>query len=91
MADTIVIPTVLILALALSTVTQLEALAQESSDKSVKFATDATNALDCAYTARPLTECSPDLFSTDFTAEIEESNRILEDIRSQSAGAALHD
>jgi hypothetical protein len=88
MAD-IAIPSVLMVTLMLTTLTQLEDLGQQSADKTVKFATDATNAIDCAYQARPLTECSPDLLSTDFTAEIQESQRILEDLRSQQPGANL--
>jgi hypothetical protein len=89
MASGIMIPSAVMLALMLTTMTQLEALAQESADKSVKYADDATNAIDCAYQARPLTDCSPDLFSTDFHDEMDESQRILDDLRSQQMGAEL--
>lgn len=77
------IPVVLVLSLSLATLTQLEDLAQASSDKAVKYASDMTNAIDCAYQARPLSECSPDLFSTDFKNEMAQSQAILADIQAQ--------
>lgn len=86
MGDSVLIPAVLLLTLTVGTVTQLEALAQQSADKTIKYAEDATNAIDCAYQARPLSECSPDLFSTDFKAEVAESQRIIADLQAQQAG-----
>jgi len=71
----------IIVALLLGTLTQLEDLGEEASQKTIDYAEQAVNAIDCAYQARPLTECSPDLFNADFTAEIEETNRLLEEIQ----------
>lgn len=88
-ATSVLIPTVLLVSLTLGTLTQLQDLAQQSADKSIKYADDATNAIDCAYTARPLSDCSPDLFSTDFKAEAEQTKAILEDLQKQEMGADL--
>jgi hypothetical protein len=86
MVQQVMLPTVLILSLTLATMTQLQDLAQEASDKAVKAADDQVNALDCAYTARPLTECSPDLFSEDYKAETAQAQAILADLRAQQYG-----
>ncbi len=55
----------------------LEALAYEVSERTVEFADDAVNALDCAYEARPLTKCSPGLINADFSEEIARTNEQL--------------
>jgi hypothetical protein len=89
MADSIIIPGLLVVTVMLATMTQLEDLAWQTSDKAVKYSTDMTNAVDCAFTAEALDKCSPDLFSTDFKEETAETQRILEDLRSQQAGANL--
>lgn len=89
MDATIALPTIILVSITLATLTQLEDLAQQSADKSIKFAEDSTKALDCAYTARPLSDCSPDLFSADFKAEVTETQRILADLKAQQPGANL--
>ncbi len=86
MAAQVLMPTVLILSLTLATLTQLQDLAQDASDKAVAAANDQVNALDCAYTARPLSECSPNIFSNNVDAEIVQSQAILADLRAQQYG-----
>jgi len=83
------IPAVLIVSLTLGTLTQLQDIAQQSSQKAVKFADDSNKAIDCAFQARPLSDCSPDLFSTDFKAEAEQTKAILDDLQQQQMGADL--
>lgn len=83
MGSSAIIPALLVLSLTLGTLTQLENLAQTSADKAIKYSTDMNNAIDCAYTARPLTDCSPDLFSTSFKDEIDQSQNILSQIEAQ--------
>ena len=85
----VLIPTVLIISLTLGTLTQLQDIAQHASQKAVKFADDSTNAIDCAYQARPLSDCSPDLFSTDFKQEAQQTQAILDDLQKQQMGADL--
>ncbi len=77
------------LSLTLGTLTQITDLAEASSEKAVKYSEDMTNAIDCAYQARPLTECSPDLFSSDFKAEVAEAQRIAAELKAQQPGSKL--
>lgn len=86
MVQQVLMPTVLILSLSLATLAQLEDLAQSASDKAVQAATDQVAALDCAYTARPLDECSPNLFSNDFKSETARTQAILADLRASQQG-----
>ncbi len=86
MATPALMPTVLILSLSLATITQLQTLAEDASDKAVQAAIDQTNALPCAYEARPLNECSPNIFSNNVDAEIAQSQAILADLRAQQYG-----
>jgi hypothetical protein len=86
----IYIPAMLMLSLSIGTVMELSDIAQTSADKAIAYSEDMTAALDCAYTARPLDECSPDLFSTDFKIEADRTRAILEDLEKQQAGANLH-
>lgn len=83
MKEYILVP--VLLATFLGLAAEIEDLGEQTSDRTLKFAQDATNALDCAYQARPLTECSPDITSHDFSEEIEETNRLLKEVRSQSS------
>jgi hypothetical protein len=89
MAPNIAIPTVLILSLTIGTLTQLTDVAQATSDKAVKYSQDMSNAVDCAYQARALTECSPDLFSTDFKEQVTQTQAILADLHTQELGSNL--
>lgn len=75
----------IVAALLLGTLTQLVDLGEQASDRTVAYAEDAVAALDCAYQARPITECSPDITNPDFAEEIQETNKLLEEIRSQSS------
>jgi hypothetical protein len=89
MDNGIVIPSALVFTLMLATLTQLEDVAQQTTDKVAKYADDQKNAVDCAFQARMLTECSPDLFATDFHAEAQETQRILDDLKASQPGARL--
>ncbi len=86
MGAQIAIPTVLVLSLTLATLTQLQDIAESSSEKAIKYAEDMNGALDCAYQARPLDECSPDLFSEDFKEETARTQAILADLQAQQPG-----
>ena len=89
MADNIIVPTILVLSLTLGTLSQLTELAETSSAKAVQYSEDMTNAIDCAYTARPLSECSPNLFSTDFKEDVAQTQAILKEIKAQQPGGKL--
>jgi hypothetical protein len=80
MGAEIAVPMLLIVSLSLATVTELHDIAQEASESTIAYAEDATAALDCAYTARPLDECSPDLFNEDFKEQAERTRAILDDL-----------
>lgn len=86
MDEVVFVPMVLVVTLTLATMTQLHDLAQDASDKAVAAATAHVAAIDCAYEARPLTDCSPEIFSADYTAEIERSQAILADLRASQLG-----
>ena len=88
-APTVYLPTILILSLTIGTLTQLQDIAQHSADKAIAQATDANNAIDCAYQARLLAECSPNLFSHDFNEESLQTQAILDDLQTQQAGSNL--
>lgn len=89
MQESMYLPALLIISLSIGTAMELATVAEASATKAVEYSNDMVLALDCAYTARPLDECSPDLFSTDFTQEADQTRAILEDLRSQQAGARL--
>jgi hypothetical protein len=86
MNEAVFVPMVLVVTLTLATMTQLHDLAQDASDKAVAAATAHVAAIDCAYEARPLTECSPEIFSVDYTEEIERNQAILADLRESQTG-----
>ena len=71
-------------ALILGLAADLEVLGSDVADKTVSWADDAVAAIDCAYEARPLTECSPDLFNHDYTAEIARTNQLIQEMQSSS-------
>ncbi len=89
MNEAVFVPTMLVISLTLATLTQLQDLAQDASDHAVAAAQDQVNALDCAYEARPLNECSPNIFSDRTSEDIARSQAILADLRSQQAGSNL--
>lgn len=67
-------------ALILGAAVELEALAEQSSDKAVKYSQDMVSAMDCAIEARPLTDCSPDLLGTQWYEEIAQTQAILQEL-----------
>lgn len=89
MQEGLYLPAILVLSLSIGVVSELATVAEASATKAVAYSEDMVVALDCAYTARPLDECSPDLFSTDFTEEADRTRAILEDLRAQQAGSKL--
>ena len=60
---------------------ELEDLSYQASDKTLQYTEDAVNALDCAFEARPLTECSPDITGPEFSEEIARTNALLTEMR----------
>jgi hypothetical protein len=80
---------VLVVSLSLGTALELHDIARESAAKAVAYSDDMNAALDCAYTARPLDECSPNLFSTEFKTEAERTRAIIDDLRAQQPGTRL--
>jgi len=89
MQEGLYLPAILILSLSIGVATELATVAEASAAKAVAYSEDMVIALDCAYTARPLDECSPNLFSTEFTEEADRTREILEDLRSQQPGSKL--
>ena len=83
MKEYILVP--VLLAGILGVALELEELSIHASDKTLEFAQQAVSALDCAYEARPLTECSPEITNAQFREEIEQTNKLLEDLRSQTS------
>ena len=73
-----------ILATLLGMAAEIEDLAYDVQDRTVQYATDATAALDCAYQARALTDCAPEITNKDFSQEIERTNALLEQARAMS-------
>jgi hypothetical protein len=67
MKELMVIP--LITALLLGTANELIGLAEQASNKTVAYTGEMENALDCAFQARPLYECSPNLMNATFQDE----------------------
>jgi hypothetical protein len=55
--------------LVLATATQLYDIAESSSGKAVLFAQDMDDAMDCATAGVDLNQCSPGLYSHDFSIE----------------------
>jgi hypothetical protein len=78
MKELIMVP--LIATIILSFVAQLEPIAKESSDKAIEYAQDMNNAMECATKGIPISKCSPNLMDTSFTKELEETQRILENM-----------
>ncbi|MFP4424142.1 MAG: hypothetical protein ACLFP2_02825 [Candidatus Woesearchaeota archaeon] len=62
---------------------QLESIAEESSDKAIRYAGQMSDAMDCAMLGRHISDCSPELTDTSFSPEIEKTQRVLENISRQ--------
>lgn len=69
MRELIIVPVVTILLLGL--IGPLADIAESSSDKSIAFAGDMENAMDCAFKGYLVGECSPGLFDYSFEEEID--------------------
>lgn len=67
----------LTLLVVFGTLAELEELSYKASESAVEYAQDAINALDCAFKARPLTECSPNIMHPDYAEEIERTQALL--------------
>jgi hypothetical protein len=59
---------------------QLYDIAESSSEKTVKYADDMNKAMDCAFTGRLISECSPELMSTNFKEEANQTLTILQNM-----------
>lgn len=79
------------LAVVFGMLSELEVLAYEVSDRTIEYADDAVRALDCAYEARPLTDCSPNLINPDFSAEIERTQQQIQALKPVHPSADQHD
>ncbi len=75
MKELIILPAVVILLLGVAL--ELESIARTTSDKAIGFAGDMEDAMDCAVTGRPIRECSPGLYTTNFDDETEETIHAL--------------
>ena len=73
------------LAAILGMLTELQDLATDAQERTLEYAQDALNALDCAYEARPITECSPTITNPQFKEEIERTNSLLRQARLSQA------
>lgn len=69
---------------------ELVVQAEEVSEKTIDYADQMNNALDCAFKGIPITVCSPDLVDVDFDQDLVEFQETLEDIQTE-AEATLND
>lgn len=72
-------------AVILGFLVQIQDLSEQTSERTLEYAQDAVAALDCAYEARPITDCSPNIVGEDFKEEIEATNKLLEQIQAEQA------
>lgn len=63
---------------------ELQSIAEDTSDKALAFASDMNSAMPCATQGIPLEQCSPELFSYDFTSEQERFLETLESLENES-------
>lgn len=73
----------IILTVVIGFASQLEDLAMDSSEKALEFADDMNKAMECATKGIPITLCSPNVTSYDFSPETEEFSVILEDMQEE--------
>jgi hypothetical protein len=81
MKELIMVPVVLGLVLTLGM--QLSDIADSSAQKTVDFAEDMNNAFDCAARGVSIYECSPDLKTTSFKKEMNETIGALDRFQGQ--------
>lgn len=55
-------------------------IAESSANKALEFSEDMNNAIDCAIRAVPIEECSPNLMDYDFKPNVEEYQRLTQNI-----------
>jgi hypothetical protein len=68
--ELVFVPAVAILVLGF--MTQLSDIATSTSDKALNYADQMDSAVDCAFRAMPIEDCSPDLTKTTFEPETRE-------------------
>jgi len=73
----------LIMVVIVGFATQLEDLALDSSEKALRFADDINEAMECATKGLPITWCSPNVTSYDFSPETEEFSAILDEMQEE--------
>lgn len=66
---------------------QLVVLAHDVSDKSIDFADDMVEGVDCTLQGRLLSECKPELLAVDFSYEQERFQELTQDMSSQLLGS----
>ncbi len=57
---------------------EVEKLSLQAQEATTEFLEHAVRAIDCAYTARPLSECAPELFNDEHRKQIEEYQELLQ-------------
>ena len=70
--------------LIIGVASQMEEIAQDTSDKALAFSDDMNNAMDCATRGVPIEECSPDLMKKDFGPEKEAYLEALHDFKEKA-------
>ncbi|MBN1275283.1 hypothetical protein JXA12_03245 [Candidatus Woesearchaeota archaeon] len=89
--DSAIITIPLFMALIIGFATQLEDIANDTSDKALAFADDMNNAMECATKGIPISQCSPDLMGYDFTPERESFNEALNDMQEALKNTTIMD
>ena len=62
---------------------QLADVAQSTADKTLSYATDMEQAVDCAFHGLPLEECSPDIYKYDFKEDINHTMEVTNEYLSE--------
>ncbi|MCB9361959.1 hypothetical protein H6504_00855 [Candidatus Woesearchaeota archaeon] len=78
MKELLIVPGVALLLISFAM--QLESIAQDSGEKAVAYAEDMSAAMDCATHGILISECSPDLLSTNFDDELNRTQAVLTNI-----------
>ncbi len=77
----IVIPVFIVLILGVAT--QMEDIAKETSDKAIAFSDDMNDAMDCAVRGVPVSQCSPQLFEYEFSADLDTFKQTVLDLEQE--------
>lgn len=78
MKELAIVPIVALLVISIGT--QLVDVAEHTGDKVVKYSEDMGNAVDCAFLGQSISKCSPELTTTDFDSEINQTADLLEQL-----------